>query len=42
MINFTSSEFKNEIQENKAFKDAIKNGIILFGQEKFVKFMKNG
>lgn len=40
-INFTESEFKVELQKpNKAFIDAVKKGIILFGQENFVKFMK--
>lgn len=42
-INFTVSEFRTEIQNNnKAFIDAIKKGVILFGQEEFIKFMKNG
>ncbi len=40
-INFIASEFKNELQkQNKSFIDAIKKGIILFGQDNFVKFMK--
>ncbi len=40
-INFTESEFKTELQKaNKAFTDAVKKGVILFGQENFVKFMK--
>lgn len=40
-INFTESEFKAELKKpNKAFIDAIKKGIILFGQENFVKFMR--
>lgn len=40
-INFTENEFKTELKSsNKAFIDAIKKGIILFGQEDFVKFMK--
>ncbi len=40
-INFTPREFKSELRnDNKAFINAIKKGIILFGQEKFVKFMK--
>ena len=40
-INFIESEFKAELKkQNKAFIDAIKKGIILFGQEKFVKFMR--
>lgn len=43
LIDFTASEFRKELQNNnKAFIDAIKNGVILFGQEIFVKFMKNG
>ena len=41
-INFTASEFKTELKNNnKAFIDGIKRGIILFGQENFVKFVKN-
>jgi len=41
-INFTSSEFKKELQDNnKAFIDAIRKGVILFGQEDFVKFVRN-
>lgn len=40
-INFTESEFKTELQKaNKAFTDAVKKGVILFGQESFVKFMR--
>ena len=43
IINFTILEFMKELQNNnKAFIDAIKKGVILFGQENFVKFMKNG
>ena len=38
---FTSKEFVQEIKKpNKIFSDALKRGTILFGQEKFVKFMK--
>ena len=41
-LNFTQAEFKGELEKpNKAFIDAIKNGIILFGQEKFIKFIKS-
>lgn len=41
-INFTEREFKIELKkQNKAFIDAIKKGVILFGQENFVKFMRN-
>ncbi|HIH25870.1 hypothetical protein J4476_01865 [Candidatus Woesearchaeota archaeon] len=40
-INFTVEEFKNEIKNhNKAFIESINKGIVLYGQEKFVKFMK--
>lgn len=40
-INFTKLEFKKELKRgNKAYMDAIKKGIILFGQESFIKFMK--
>lgn len=40
-LNFTNVEFKEELRKpNKAFVDAIKKGIILFGQEKFIKFMR--
>ena len=39
-INFTSLEFKQELlKPNKVFIEAIKKGIILFGQENFIKFM---
>lgn len=40
-INFTEEEFRKELEnKNKAFIEAIKKGTILFGQEKFVDFMK--
>ena len=39
-INFTASELKTELKnDNKAFIDAIKRGIVLFGQENIVKFV---
>ena len=39
-LNFTQTEFKNELEKpNKVFIDAIKKGIVLFGQEKFVRFI---
>ena len=42
-INFTAPEFRKELQNNnKTFIDAVKKGVILFGQENFVRFMKNG
>lgn len=41
-LNFTPAEFKGELEKpNKIFIDAIKKGIILFGQEKFIKFIKS-
>lgn len=40
-INFTEAEFKQELTKpNRAFVDAVKNGVVLFGQEKFVRFIK--
>ncbi len=37
---FTENEFKLELKrENKAFIDALKKGVILFGQEEFIKFI---
>lgn len=40
-INFTQSEFKEELLEpNKAFIEAVKKGVVLFGQENFIKFIK--
>lgn len=40
-INLTPTELKQEFEKpNKAFIDAIHKGIILFGQEKFIKFLE--
>lgn len=40
-INLTQKEFKEELKRpNKAYVDAVKKGIILFGQENFIKFIK--
>jgi DNA-binding Lrp family transcriptional regulator len=40
-INFTEKEFKTELEKpNKAFLEAIKKGVVLFGQENFVRFVK--
>lgn len=40
-LNLTEEEFKEElIKNNKAFVDAIKKGIVLFGQERFIKFIR--
>ena len=41
-INFTESEFREELlKPNKAFVEAVKKGVVLFGQEEFIKFMKH-
>ena len=41
-LNFTQAEFRRELERpNKAFIDAIKKGAVLFGQESFVKFIKD-
>jgi DNA-binding Lrp family transcriptional regulator len=41
-INFTMKEFKHELQKpNKAFIDAVRTGAILFGQERFIKLIKD-
>jgi len=42
-INLTEEELKKELisQKNPAFIEALKKGIILFGQENFIKFVKN-
>ncbi len=40
-INFTESEFREELlKPNKALVEAVKKGIVLFGQENFMRFMK--
>lgn len=40
-INFTRSELREELlKPNKAFIEAVKKGVVLFGQEEFIKFMK--
>jgi biotin operon repressor len=39
---FTKAEFKEELKKpNKIFIDAIKKGIVLFGQENFIKFVRD-
>lgn len=41
-IDVTKKELKEELNDkNKAFLDAFKKGIVLFGQEDFIKFIKN-
>ncbi|MBI4162297.1 MAG: hypothetical protein HY513_01330 [Candidatus Aenigmarchaeota archaeon] len=40
-INFTEAEFMAELKKpNEAFVNAVKTGVVLFGQEKFVNFIK--
>lgn len=40
-INFTESEFREELlKPNKAFIEAVSKGVVLFGQEQFIKFVK--
>ncbi len=40
-LSFTHEELKNELEKpNTALRDAVQKGIILFGQENFIRFMK--
>lgn len=40
-LNFTQTELKQELEKpNKAFTDAIKKGVVLFGQESFLNFVR--
>jgi len=42
-IDFNEGDFKEELvlEKNPAFIDALKKGVILFGQEKFIRFVRN-
>lgn len=41
-IDITKEELKEELKErNNAYLDLLKKGVVLFGQENFVKFIKN-
>ena len=41
-LNFTQTELRQELERpNKAFIDAIRNGVVLFGQENFIKFVRS-
>ena len=40
-INFTAEEFRQELKNNEAFIDTVRTGVILFGQENFIRFIKN-
>ena len=40
-LNLTKKELKQELKnKNKAYAEALKKGIVLFGQENFIKFIK--
>lgn len=40
LIDLTKEEFKDELKkQNKAYTDALKKGIILFGQDNFIEFI---
>ena len=40
-INSTQKEFRQELKNpNKAYLDAVRKGVILFGQENFIRFIK--
>ncbi|OGJ20657.1 hypothetical protein A3K73_05785 [Candidatus Pacearchaeota archaeon RBG_13_36_9] len=40
-INLTEKELKHELKnKNRAYAEALKKGVILFGQENFIKFIK--
>ena len=40
-INLTEKELKHELKnKNKAYIEALKKGVVLFGQENFIKFIK--
>lgn len=41
ILSFTQKELKDELEKpNKVFIDALKRGVVLFGQENFIRFMK--
>jgi predicted nucleotidyltransferase/DNA-binding phage protein len=41
LIDLTKEEFKEELKnQNKAYIDALKKGVILFGQDNFIEFIK--
>ena len=42
LIDLTKEEFKEELKKrNKAYIDALKKGVILFGQDNFIKFIRS-
>ena len=41
VINLTKKELKHELKnKNKVYIEALKKGVILFGQENFIKFIR--
>jgi predicted nucleotidyltransferase len=41
-LNLTEQELKKELKNNnKAYTEALKKGVVLFGQDKFIKFIKD-
>ncbi len=41
-INFTKEEFERELKKpNEAILDAVKKGVVLFGQDSFIKFIRD-
>ncbi len=40
LIDLTWQEFKSELKINKTYLDALKKGVVLFGQDNFIKLMK--
>jgi len=42
LIDLTKEEFKEELKkQNKAYTEALKKGVILFGQDNFIEFIKS-
>jgi len=40
-IDLTKEELREELKENIAYVDAVRKGIILYGQDNFIEFIKN-
>lgn len=40
IINLTEAELKSELKNNRAYIDALKKGVVLFGQDEFIKFVR--
>jgi hypothetical protein len=40
-INISEKELKHELKnQNRAYEEALKKGVVLFGQDKFIEFIK--